>query len=178
MKSPRTSRLLRAPLLLAFTFAFTQNCTPPKGWKGVYHSYSGGYSSYRQGGNFGRYGGSSKRNSIVRLARKYLGVPYKFGGKSPRGFDCSGLTNYVYKKAAGISLPRTSRAQAKQGRKVRVPKPGDLIFFNTSGRASHVGIYIGRGSFIHAPRRGKNVEISSMKNSYWRKHYLFSKTLI
>ena len=166
------------PRKVLILLAFTLGCTPPKGWKSVYGSYGASYSSRGFNGNFGKHGGQNKRNSIVRLARKHIGVPYKFGGKTPKGFDCSGFTSYIYKHATGISLASSSKAQARQGHRVQIPKPGDLIFFNTSGRASHVGIYIGKGSFIHAPRTGKNVEIVSMKNPYWRKHYLFSKTLI
>ena len=166
------------PYKVLILLAFILGCTPPKGWKSVYGSYGASYSSRGFDGNFGKHGGQNKRNSIVRLARKHIGVPYKFGGKTPKGFDCSGFTSYIYKHAIGIRLAPSSKAQARQGHRVRVPEPGDLIFFNTSGRASHVGIYIGKGSFIHAPRTGKNVEIVSMKNRYWRKHYLFSKTLI
>lgn len=113
--------------------------------------------------------------TIVEMAMKYLGVPYVWGGESARtGFDCSGLVKYVFKKAAGTDLPRTAIAMAQEGVKVSKAElqPGDLVFFNTLRRAySHVGIHIGDGKFIHAPRRGKTVEIAKLDNSYWNKRF-------
>ena len=106
-------------------------------------------------------------------------MPYKYGGMNPGGFDCSGLTSFVYKKAAGLDLQRSAKGQANQGHRVSRPQPGDLLFFNTRGSSvSHVAIYLGGNSFIHAPRKGKRVEIVSLKNSYWRRRYLYSKSMI
>lgn len=98
--------------------------------------------------------------SIVETAYQFIGVPYVFGGMSPSGFDCSGLTSYVFKKH-GISLPRTAASQSGVGAPVSLSdaRPGDLLILN---RASHVGIYIGDGKLIHAPRPGKSVEVANL----------------
>ncbi|MHC1560440.1 C40 family peptidase [Actinomycetospora sp. C-140] len=103
--------------------------------------------------------GSSAAQQAISAARAQLGVPYVWGGTTPDGFDCSGLTQWAFEKA-GIELPRTSRAQAQEGQEVSQDsmKPGDLIFFNSP--VSHVGIYIGGGKMIEAPRSGEDVKIS------------------
>ncbi len=109
---------------------------------------------------------------IVRLAEEMLGVPYRWGGRSPSGFDCSGLVQYTYEQA-GFSVPRTSRAQHKAARAVPLgeARPGDLLFFAESGRVSHVGIYVGQGQFIHAPATGQNVKVSSIREDWYRQRF-------
>jgi peptidoglycan DL-endopeptidase CwlO len=101
---------------------------------------------------------------VVGIAMHYLGVPYVWGGASPRGFDCSGLVMYVYAQI-GVSLPHSTYSQVAMGTPVSISQlePGDLVFF--SG-ASHVGIYIGGGQFIHAPHTGDVVKISSLSGYY------------
>jgi cell wall-associated NlpC family hydrolase len=96
----------------------------------------------------------------VRIAAAELGVPYRYGGSSPSGFDCSGLVAYVYARL-GIQLPHNAAAQYGYGRPVDRShlKPGDLLFFHGLG---HVGLYIGRGRMIHAPQSGERVEIQSL----------------
>jgi cell wall-associated NlpC family hydrolase len=96
----------------------------------------------------------------VRLARRQLGAPYRWGGASPGGFDCSGLVMWVYGRL-GISLPHNAAAQYGVGRPVQRSRlePGDLLFFHGLG---HVGLYIGRGRMIHAPQSGRTVEIQSL----------------
>lgn len=106
----------------------------------------------------------------VRVATAMLGVPYHYGGSSPRGFDCSGLVYYAYREA-GFRVPRTTGAQLRHARPILLSQllPGDLLFFRLhSSRVSHVGIYVGDGWFIHAPSRGKRVSYESMQNSYWK----------
>jgi hypothetical protein len=122
------------------------------------------------------------RNEIVRTAKKYIGIPYKWGGTSSRtGFDCSGLTMVTY-RLNGINLPRVSRNQFKYGKKItkRNLQKGDLVFFATSGgrRVSHVGIYIGGGKFIHAPATGKRIKIARLNSSYFRKRYVGSRSYL
>ena len=114
---------------------------------------------------------------IARLAEQYLGVPYRPGGFSPTGFDCSGLTSYVYKEA-GYSIPRSASSQYAALRPIRVPEVGDLVFFRTDGKSiSHVGIYVGSYKFIHAPSSGKTVSIADMRLKYWKQSYAGARTI-
>ncbi|NHC16534.1 transglycosylase SLT domain-containing protein [Motilibacter sp. E257] len=111
-------------------------------------------------------GGSATGNSgadAVELAKKYLGIPYVWGGTDPsKGLDCSGLTGLVYRQL-GVDLPRVSRDQAKVGEKIASlsqAKPGDLLFFNSP--VSHVGIYAGGGKMVHAPHTGAKVRVEDV----------------
>lgn len=115
---------------------------------------------------------SSKGQAIVQTAKKYLGVPYVWGGTSPKGFDCSGFVQYVCRQN-GISLPRVAASQRNAGTSVSRAnlQPGDLVFFSSGGRVSHVGIYIGNGNMIHAPQTGDVVKISSINSSYRVSNY-------
>ncbi len=114
-----------------------------------------------------------RASEAVMSAMVYLGVPYHRGGNSAdEGFDCSGFTRHIYQLAFGMTLPRRADEQAAMKAASRVDKtelqPGDLVFFNTLKRTfSHVGIYVGEGKFIHAPRTGAVVRLESMNNSYW-----------
>jgi len=103
-------------------------------------------------------------SSVVSIAERYLGVPYSWGGASPSGFDCSGLVMYVFAQV-GVSLPHSSYSQYGMGTPVSRDQlqPGDLVFFDGLG---HVGIYVGGGSFIHAPHTGDVVKISSISGWY------------
>ena len=103
-------------------------------------------------------------SSVVAIAEQYLGVPYRWGGASPSGFDCSGLVMYVFAQV-GVSLPHSSYAQYGMGSPVSRDQlqPGDLVFFDGLG---HVGIYVGGGQFIHAPHTGDVVRISSLSGWY------------
>lgn len=118
---------------------------------------------------------SAKAHTVIKTAKRMLGVKYRYGGTSPSiGFDCSGLVQYSH-RAAGIHLPRTTGKQYKTARRIarKYLRAGDLVFFKTSvSRAvSHVGIYLGDNKFIHAPSSGKRVKINSMKEKYWRKRF-------
>lgn len=93
---------------------------------------------------------------VVRATRSRLGKPYRYGASGPNAFDCSGLTQWVYRKA-GHRLPRTSGAQASATRRVRNPRRGDLVFFHNGGRVYHVGIYAGHHRIWHASRPGTPV---------------------
>ncbi|MCU0844877.1 MAG: C40 family peptidase [Spirochaetes bacterium] len=114
-----------------------------------------------------------RRGHVVDTARQYLGTPYRYGGENPNGFDCSGFVMFVYSKN-GLRLPRATVEQYRSGRPVsrRALGPGDLVFFSIyGGRISHVGIYAGNGSFIHAPSSGKRVSYAHLENSYWKTRY-------
>jgi|GEM_PF-1130733 len=107
------------------------------------------------------------------LAQDQIGKPYQWGGSGPDKFDCSGLVQYVYGNL-GIDLPRVSREQATVGEEVPRSElqPGDLLFFATSGSdVNHVGIYVGRSDFVHAPRRHLPVRTDSMDNAWWRQRF-------
>ncbi|MGD8379813.1 MAG: C40 family peptidase [Gammaproteobacteria bacterium] len=108
---------------------------------------------------------------IAQRARNQLGSPYRYGGASPYGFDCSGLVYYVYRHA-GLDVPRTTGAQYRAGRPVPVTqaRPGDLLFFRINGKVSHVGIYLGGGAFVHAPETGEVVTTASLSEPWWRRH--------
>ncbi|KYP79918.1 C40 family peptidase [Ferroacidibacillus organovorans] len=113
--------------------------------------------------------------TIARYATQFQGVPYSWGGESPSGFDCSGLVQFTFGHS-GVQLERTSYSQFQQGQSVSLNdlSPGDLVFYDTNGPgASHVGIYVGNGQFIHSG--GSHVQIASMNNSYWRAHYIGAK---
>ena len=125
---------------------------------------------------------TNKVQAVIDLAHKQLGKPYVWGAEGPNSFDCSGLIYYVYKNAAGITLPRTSSAQYSAGVAVSRSnlKAGDLIFSSTdgTGNITHVAIYVGDGQMIHAPRNGKNVEKVSISNSYWNKAYVGARRVL
>ncbi len=114
---------------------------------------------------------------MVVSAMNFLGVRYRRGGNdAEQGFDCSGFTRYVFEHSVGLVLPRRSDQQARnaglQVVKKEELKPGDLVFFNTMRRAfSHVGIYVGEGKFIHAPRAGGQVRIEDMQQAYWQRRF-------
>ncbi len=105
---------------------------------------------------------SGDLDQVVAIAKQYLGVPYVYGGESPSGFDCSGLTMYVYAKA-GMSIPRTASAQQRALSPTSHPEPGDLVFFGTP--AYHVGIYLGGNKMIAAPHPGTSVRIQQIWNT-------------
>jgi peptidoglycan DL-endopeptidase CwlO len=112
------------------------------------------YGPYRAGSS----SNSTFRARVLREAAKLKGTPYRYGGTTPRGFDCSGYTGYVYKKA-GKSLPRTSRAQYSVTKHISrsAAKPGDLVFFKSGGSVYHVGIYAGSNMLWHSSRPGRPV---------------------
>ena len=122
------------------------------------------------------------RNEIVTTARSFIGVPYRWGGASPKhGFDCSGLSMAVY-HLNGLNLPRSSEAQWEAGspvNRIQLSK-GDLVFFATFGgeKISHVGIYVGEDTFIHAPGRNKRIRFDSLSNRYFRRRYVGARTYL
>jgi len=122
-----------------------------------------------------RDGRERLRENLVQTARRFIGTPYRWGGASVRsGFDCSGLTMTVY-RLNGLELPRNSRSQFQTGQPVprEALKKGDLVFFATGNRSrvSHVGIYSGRGQFIHAPGKGKTIRTASLSSRYFQTHF-------
>lgn len=117
-------------------------------------------------------------SKVSDFYKKWKGVQYKWGGTSMAGIDCSALTREAFKKLH-ISLPRTTTEQIKHGTEVAKSnlKTGDLVFFKTTPRQRHVGIYVGNGKFMHASS-SKGVTISSLDNTYWVEHYELSKRIV
>jgi hypothetical protein len=115
------------------------------------------------------------REEISIQAMSLVGVPYRWGGNTPdSGFDCSGLVRYVVLRAASVNLPRTTADMSGRGESIEPDEiaPGDLIFFNTTGRAhSHVGIYVGKLRFVNAPSTGGTVRLDYLTNPYWAKRF-------
>ncbi len=117
----------------------------------------------------------AERSEALLQALLALGVDYRYGGNSPAtGFDCSGLVAYVYREAWGIRLPHSTQAQSEAGVPVSLAElqAGDLVFYDTEKRPfSHVGIYMGNGQFVHAPRSGARVRVESLESSYWTRRF-------
>ncbi|MGN7453431.1 C40 family peptidase [Paenibacillus pasadenensis] len=110
--------------------------------------------------------------------KKVIGTPYKYGGTTTAGFDCSGFVRHIFNQF-DVKLPRTSKSQAQVGSKVDKDdlRPGDLVFFNTSGRGiSHAGIYVGDGKFAHASSKG--VRYTKLSDSYYAKRYVTARRVV
>lgn len=117
----------------------------------------------------------SRTSELLLNSMEFLGVPYRLGGTSAlHGLDCSGFVRTLYEQTTGLLLPRKASEQAAVTEKIKKSelKPGDLVFFNTMRRAfSHVGIYVGNGKFIHAPRPGAEVRVEDMRVAYWARRF-------
>jgi len=128
--------------------------------------------------------GSPLADDVLIRAIGLVGTPYRWGGNTPdSGFDCSGLIGYVYRDAAGIALPRSTREMIVMRAptvNINALQSGDLVFFATGGgsQVSHAGIYVGEGRFVHAPSTGGTVRLDYLSNSYWAKAYLQAKRVI
>lgn len=108
-----------------------------------------------------------------------VGKPYRYGGNTPRGFDCSGLVQYSYGRV-GVKLPHGTRSLRQESYPVsrQKLKRGDLVFFTQNGRkSSHVAIYIGHNRFVHAPSSGKHVYVAGFEEAYWRRHFTEARRL-
>jgi hypothetical protein len=120
--------------------------------------------------------GTVRGSDIVLTALNFLDKPYLYGGNGESGFDCSGFTRHVYERSLGLQLPRSADDQAGAAGLVNVRReqlvPGDLVFFNTLNRTfSHVGIYVGQGRFVHAPKTGAQIRVDDMRAAYWSRRY-------
>lgn len=124
---------------------------------------------------------AADRSELISTARRYLGVRYLYGGETSRGFDCSGFVYFLYRTVEGVTLPRTSTAQATAGVPVKKDdlQPGDLVFFRTgrSVRINHSGIYIGDGNFIHASSGGGQVRIDSITTGYYAARFVTGRRI-
>jgi cell wall-associated NlpC family hydrolase len=120
-------------------------------------------------------GATTERERPLVHALQAVGVHYRYGGRSPEtGFDCSGLIAHIFERAWGLLLPPRTEELSKVGKAVKLKElePGDLVFYNTRNRPySHVGIYLGDGRFLHAPRPGAKVRVESVGTGYWRARF-------
>jgi cell wall-associated NlpC family hydrolase len=122
---------------------------------------------------------STVSGRAATIAAQQLGIPYRYGGSTPNGFDCSGLVYYSYQQA-GLATPRTSAAQFSAARPIelREARPGDLLFFATQKSVTHVGIYVGDNTFVHAPSSGKTVSVARITDAYYRDHFVAAGRLV
>jgi murein DD-endopeptidase len=113
------------------------------------------------------------RHRAANKAVEMIGTPYRYGGSSPRGFDCSGLVQYSY-SSAGLKVPRTSADQYSASVAISLTdaEPGDLLFFRYDQKISHVAIYLGDERFVHAPSSGKQVSVASLKDPHYQQHFV------
>ena len=120
-------------------------------------------------------GDASRGETVAALAKRQIGAPYRWGGSSPSGFDCSGLVRYVYAQV-GVSLPHNAAQQYRLGAPVARDslEPGDLVFFD---RLRHNGIYIGDGRFIHARQTGRGVNIARLDDGWYASHWAGGRRL-
>ena len=122
-------------------------------------------------------------NGVLIRAIGLVGTPYRYGGNSPEGgFDCSGLVQFVFRDTAGLRLPRSTRdlvaMDAPEIDRRRL-QPGDLVFFNPGGgTASHIGIYVGEGRFVHAPSSGGTVRLDQLDSEYWRRNWAGARRVL
>ncbi|MBX3707600.1 MAG: C40 family peptidase [Pseudomonadales bacterium] len=116
---------------------------------------------------------------VSQVALSMLGAPYRYGGSSPRGFDCSGLVFFAHQQA-GIPVPRTAAEQQRHSRPIPRDqlRPGDLLFFDTSWQPGHVGIYVGGGEFVHAPSSGKRVSRASLRDGYFAQRLRYAGRIV
>lgn len=118
---------------------------------------------------------NQEMNDLVFYALSLADTPYVYGGNSPeQGFDCSGFVGHVFRHSLQIKLPRTSGQLSKKGKFILQTelRPGDLVFYNTQQRAySHVGIFVGEGKFVHAPKTGSHIRVERMNTPYWAVRY-------
>ena len=121
-------------------------------------------------------------NAVAFRALSLVGTPYLYGGESPQtGFDCSGFVRFIYRDALGLVLARTAQAQSEFGgarhRRENLAL-GDLVFFREGSAIFHVGLYVGEGRFVHAPRTGKTVQLSSLSTGYWAERFALARRVL
>lgn len=121
------------------------------------------------------------QKGVIETALSLLGTPYRFGGTTPKGFDCTGFINYVFRHSVGLLLPRESHSLIQAGRPVPAAnlRPADLVYFKIERQKPlHVGIYIGDGKFIHSPSSKGKVNIQSLGLDYWRSRYVGARRIL
>jgi cell wall-associated NlpC family hydrolase len=177
--APRAAALLLLASAVACASPPPPRAPAPRGASGEAsgssHGASGQASGSSRSASLGRT--SPSRAAVVEAALDMIGAPYRYGGRSPRGVDCSGLVVYSFGRAGIAGLPHSVAALAHRARPVSLAQiePGDLLFFDLEEKdgkkgASHVAIYVGDRTFVHAPSSGKRVEAVSFDHVYWSRH--------
>ena len=168
--------MLRISLVVLFVLSLAAcSSAPPRSARSSGGSYGANALRTTPPGSPRFVDHSIGREEISIEAMSLIGVPYRWGGNTPdSGFDCSGLVRYVVGRAARVDLPRTTADISRRGESVEPDEiaPGDLIFFNTTGRPhSHVGIYVGKLRFVNAPSTGGTVRLDYLTNPYWARRF-------
>jgi cell wall-associated NlpC family hydrolase len=164
-------------LAAALTLGGCATTAPRSGGEGS-QAYGIGEDHYREPSAL-----AAMSNDVLMRAIGLVGTPYRYGGNTPAGgFDCSGLVGFVFRDAANVALPRSTRElidiDAHNVDRDSL-QPGDLVFFNPrGGRVSHIGIYVGEDRFVHAPATGGTVRLDSLNSAYWRKAYVSAKRVL
>ena len=165
----RSSVSLRL-LLMACALVFAGACATPPTHRAPPRRGEHGITPARESTAPVRSRVPTTRVGVAATALEMVGSPYEWGGSSPRGFDCSGLVLYSYRAAGITGLPHSARRLEEIAAPLRLSQvePGDLLFFRLTGKkTAHVGIYVGRRHFVHAPSRGRRVEKVSFDHVYW-----------
>lgn len=159
-------------LMLVITACWLSGCQSPSSHVPESHASTSASSSSRLGSP------TAVRSALIKQYQSWRGVPYRNGGSTRRGVDCSGFVQLTFRDRFGVELPRDSQEQAMVGKNVSAQRlqPGDLLFFNTGPSTRHVGIFIEKGRFLHASS-SKGVMISDLNTPYWRKAYRQSRRL-
>lgn len=145
----------------------------PDDWEAKMSPLDGQYDSF---GNWQASPREQVRKALLDQHERWMGTPYRLGGTSQRGIDCSALVRNIFRDIFELDLPRTTRGQVHEGRPIdrQALQAGDLVFFRPPGANNHVGIYVGDGHFLHAST-SQGVTISSLDNVYWKRYYWQSR---
>jgi len=157
---------LRALLAAMIMLVVLSGCSNALRWEGEQVSANSGVAAASAGV-------AKARHVAADTAMTMIGRPYRYGGSTPQGFDCSGLVQYSY-SAAGLKVPRTSRDQYGSATPISLTdaEPGDLLFFRYDRKISHVAIYLGDERFVHAPSSGKTVSVASLRDPHYQQHFV------
>ncbi|WLI77217.1 NlpC/P60 family protein [Kosakonia sp. H02] len=179
-----TSRRKATSPLKTATVTFTEKCTPRKGHK---KPHCVKVKSTQPGtlADAHKLRVQKVQKTAMSKLMNQIGKPYHWGGTSPKtGFDCSGLVYYAYKDLVKFRIPRTANEMyhLRDASPVNVAEleSGDLVFFRTQGRgtADHVGVYVGNGKFIQSPRSGQDIQVTSLSEDYWQRHYVGARRVV
>ena len=179
--SAALSRSMRLPLLLLALALLAACASTPKRHQPTYKTSHSALANLPPKAPSAAE--ASTANDVLFRAIALVGTPYRWGGNTPSsGFDCSGLVDYIYRTSTGIKLPRTSHAMAAMDttkvKRMQQLASGDLVFFAIGGAISHVGVYVGKGRFVHAPNSGGTVRLDDLDGPYWGNHFVYGRRVL